>query len=237
MEQLQKSAAIKSLNFTDEDFTEIQKFTLNSNIEKDKLFVFKVILCDNEVDRDFENFSTNALYGLAKLFTGTTGIMDHSMKSEHQLARIFNTEVVVNSEKLTSYGEQYAQLIAKAYMVRTNSNQDLITEIEAGIKKEVSVSCALGSSRCSICGRERRTERCEHIGGQEYDGKLCYSTLDDPRDAYEFSFVAVPAQRAAGTSKSTLTFTEREPYPIIESKAKNKSILDSIIGALENMSK
>lgn len=235
MEQLQKSATIKSLNFSEEDYKEIQRFTLNNNIEKEKLFVFKVVLCDNEVDRDFENFSTKALEGLAELFTGKTGIKDHSMKSEHQLARIFKTEVVIDSDKLTSYGEPYAQLIAKAYMVRTNSNQDLITEIEAGIKKEVSVSCAMGSSRCSICGRERRTERCEHIGGKEYDGKLCFSTLDEPRDAYEFSFVAVPAQRAAGTSKGASGFAERKPYPVLE--IENKSILDSIIGALENMSK
>ena len=41
-----------------------------------------------------------------------------------------------------------------------------------------------------------------HEKGQEYDGKLCYADLNNPKDAYEFSFVAVPAQRGAGVTKS-----------------------------------
>ena len=35
-----------------------------------------------------------------------------------------------------------------------------------------------------------------------YGGKLCYFTLKAPTDAYEWSFVAVPAQRKAGVMKS-----------------------------------
>ena len=35
-----------------------------------------------------------------------------------------------------------------------------------------------------------------------YKGKLCYGLLKEPTDAYEFSFVAVPAQRGAGVTKS-----------------------------------
>jgi superfamily I DNA/RNA helicase len=35
-----------------------------------------------------------------------------------------------------------------------------------------------------------------------YGKKLCYSILSDARDAYELSFVAVPAQRESGITKS-----------------------------------
>ena len=83
-------------------------------------------------------------------------------------------------------------------MLRSEKNSDLIEEIEAGIKKEVSIGCSVGRSVCSICGQSN----CGHQGGRRYDGKLCYFTLEDPVDAYEWSFVAVPAQRKAGVIKA-----------------------------------
>lgn len=43
-----------------------------------------------------------------------------------------------------------------AYMVRTDANRDLIREIDGGIKKEVSISCAAASQTCSVCGSDRR---------------------------------------------------------------------------------
>jgi hypothetical protein len=42
---------------------------------------------------------------------------------------------------------------------------------------------------------------CDHEKGGEYCGKLCYHILDEPLDAYEWSFVAVPAQVNAGVTK------------------------------------
>ena len=85
-----------------------------------------------------------------------------------------------------------------AYMLRSEKNRALIEEIEAGIKKEVSIGCSVTGRRCSVCGKEA----CGHQGGKMYDGKLCYFTLREPVDAYEWSFVAVPAQRKAGVIKS-----------------------------------
>ena len=52
---------------------------------------------------------------------------------------------------------------------------------------------------CSICGAEGGT--CQHTPGQRYGEQLCYLELRDPTDAYEWSFVAVPAQRKAGVLK------------------------------------
>ena len=74
-----------------------------------------------------------------------------------------------------------------------------IAEIEGGIKKEVSVGCSAGRSVCSICGAE--DGGCEHVPGRTYDGGLCFRELKDVTDAYEWSFVAVPAQREAGVLK------------------------------------
>ena len=43
---------------------------------------------------------------------------------------------------------------------------------------------------------------CAHRKGAVYDGETCLAVLSEPLDAYEFSFVAVPAQRAAGVTKA-----------------------------------
>lgn len=181
----------------------LRKLNLNSRREltADEVYTFPVILCDNEIDRDNERFSLEALEELSALFVGKTGVFDHEAKGENQTARIFDTELLVDEERLTENCEAYTALVGKAYMVRTDGNKDLIAEIDAGIKKEVSVSCSVKSEKCSICGCDKRQHTCCHIKGKSYGGKRCHTVLCDVTDAYEWSFVAVPAQRNAGVSK------------------------------------
>ncbi len=173
-----------------------------SEFTSDEVYTFSVTLCDNEVDRDFERFSLESLKKLQELFLGKTGIFDHSMSSKDQNARIFHTFVEIDPVKKNSIGENYASLKARAYMVRNEKNASLIKEIEAGIKKEVSVGCSMKSCVCSVCGKDMKMHLCEHVKGKIYGGKLCYGTLENAADAYEWSFVAVPAQRNAGVTKS-----------------------------------
>ena len=179
----------------------------------DEVYLFDLILCDNEIDRDGDCFSDAALAELQKRFVGVTGIFDHNPKSANQTARIFRTELRTEPERLTKAGKPYRCLAANAYMVRTAGNADLIREIDAGIKKEVSISCAVGARVCSVCGKNHLHKPCSHIKGRSYGGKLCYVTLDEPLDAYEWSFVAVPAQRAAGVTK---VYGDREVNAEIE---------------------
>lgn len=100
---------------------------------------------------------------------------------------------------MTAAGDGYCWLKGWAYLMRTEKNVDLITEIEGGIKKEVSVGCSVAKRSCSICGAEDGC--CQHIRGQMYGEELCFTELKEPLDAYEWSFVAVPAQRNAGVVK------------------------------------
>ena len=157
----------------------------------EQLYVFSLRLCDDQIDRDMERFDTAALPALAKLFIGKTGILDHCWSSENQVARIFQTQVV--QEEGVSY------IKAWAYIRRGSHTEEIIADIEAGIKKEVSVGCAMGRSVCSICGSDYGV--CGHQKGEHYDGQLCCAILKEPMDAYEFSFVAVPAQPCAGVIK------------------------------------
>ena len=162
-----------------------------TRLNGEQVYVFSLRLCDDRIDRDGERFDTGALPGLAKLFLGKTGILDHRWSTENQVARIFETQVV--KEKDESY------IRAWAYIRRGGKNDELIADIEAGIKKEVSVGCAMAQAVCSICGSEYGT--CGHVKGEHYDGQVCAVILKEPVDAYEFSFVAVPAQREAGVMK------------------------------------
>ncbi|SDN83446.1 hypothetical protein [Acetanaerobacterium elongatum] len=167
-----------------------------------EVFVFSVVLCDNEIDRDNERFDISALHTLAKLFLGKSGIFDHSPKAENQTARIFACEVISDDTRMTAAGEAYHALKARAYMLRSEKNAALIAEIEAGIKKEVSVGCAVSEVRCSVCGKNQREGACGHRKGVQADGKRCCHILCKPTDAYEWSFVAVPSQQGAGVSKA-----------------------------------
>ena len=185
----------------DTDLALINRFTRKA-LKVDEVYTFGLLLCDNEVDRDFERFDTASLKTLAELFVGKTGIFNHSMNARDQTSRLYSAEVVTDSERLTSTGEPYACIRAKAYMPKTAKNADLIAEIDAGIKKEASVGCSVKRMTCSVCGADRKAENCGHIKGKNCGGQICHTVLSEPADAYEWSFVAVPAQREAGIVKS-----------------------------------
>ena len=163
-----------------------------TRLNGEQVYVFSLRLCDDQIDRDGERFDTAALPALAKLFIGKTGIVDHKWSADNQIARIFETQVV--KDKHVSY------IKAWAYIRRGGANEEIIADIEAGIKKEVSVGCAMARAVCSICGSEYGT--CGHVKGESYEGEVCAVILKEPVDAYEFSFVAVPAQRSAGVIKA-----------------------------------
>lgn len=171
-------------------------------LEREDVYCFSLTLCDNEVDRDLERFSTEALGQLCDLFVGKTGISDHSMSSQNQRARIYKTWLEQDDARKTSTGETYTALKAKAYMLITDETKDMIEQIEGGIKKEVSVGCSMARVTCSVCGKDMKSHECKHIKGKYYGKKLCHGILCDARDAYEWSFVAVPAQKNAGVTKT-----------------------------------
>ena len=162
----------------------------------EEVYTFSVVLCDNEVDRDGECFTKETLEELAKLFVGKTGILDHEPTSKNQTARVFDAAVKEIPGKVTSLNEPYAQLTAQAYVPRNDGTKAFIESIESGIRKEVSVGCAVKKRVCSLSGAA---------------------------DAYEFSFVAVPAQRAAGVVKK---FSPR--FEESEKKKEVKTVYDIV---------
>ena len=206
----------------------------------EEVYTFSVVLCDNEVDRDGECFTKETLEELAKLFVGMTGILDHEPTSKNQTARVFDAAVKEIPGKVTSLNEPYAQLTAQAYVPRNDGTKAFIESIESGIRKEVSVGCAVKKRVCSVCG----AESCVHVPGKTYNGKRCVRILSGAADAYEFSFVAVPAQRAAGVCGDVINVIKEiamtkellEQYPDIcaeieELKAKDSAAVSDVVQA------
>lgn len=201
-----KSGNVEVEEISDDDLKKINKYTLVP-VTKEEVFTFKVNACDNELDdRNFEPFNLNALKDLKNLYLGKTVIKDHSRKAENQIGRVYDTNLIQNG-KMTGANEPFTTLQLKCYMIKTENNKDLIAEIKGGIKKEVSTGTVPKHSYCSICGTDNTKSYCSHWWGKEYDTKqgkkTCYFTLDGAKEAYELSFVAVPAQRRAGTTKAT----------------------------------
>ncbi len=208
---------------------ELEKINAYSRrpLAAEDIYVFSVTLCDNDIDRDHERFSDDALDRLAELFIGKTGICDHDMKSDNQRARIFSTHTEYTGEK-TADGREYKKLCARAYMLRSAKTEELIREIDAGIKKEVSVGCSMASRVCSVCG-ESRAVGCVHKPGKAYKSAagrvICHTILGDPADAYEWSFVAVPAQRKAGVTKSYKEKKEMSTPEILKALSSGEEII------------
>ncbi len=181
-------------------------------LRAEEVYVFSVRLCDDQIDRDYERFSAEALRALAPMFVGKTGVIDHNWSADRQIARVFDCTCEVDD------GVTY--LRAWAYMLRTDKTADVIAEIEGGIRREVSVGCSMGGAVCSVCGAPYGS--CEHRKGETYGGKVCCAVLCDPVDAYEFSFVAVPAQPRAGVIKAWRGFEmgkESEEFKALEADA------------------
>lgn len=221
-----KTVSVSPLEVTDVDLKKINKYTL-SPVSADDVFIFKASIADNEQDdRNYMPFNLKSLQDLKKLYPGKTMLKDHRRMADNQIARIYDTELVQDANKQTDLGELHTELIAKIYMIKTDSNKDLIAEIMGGIKKEVSTSTVPSKMICNICGTDNMKDYCRHWPGIEYtveDGsakgskKRCKMLLSGAKEAYELSFVAVPAQPRAGTHKS-IGFSKPIKDPEIDTK-------------------
>lgn len=214
---------------TDEDFEIIKGLVPSGDIKQDELFTYKVVLCDNLVDRDFEMFSHKALENVAELFKGVIGIEDHNPSVKNNHSRIYKTELVVDTSKQNNFGENYECVVAYAYTLNNDKNKTLIDEIKSGLKKEVSIGFENLTKVCSICGKS--VWECDHIIGHKYDydnnEKLCVGIIDSVDDAYEWSFVSIPAQRGAGITKNFKTVKEEMHMDIKELSLEIAPKLDS----------
>lgn len=151
----------------------------------DQVFIFRMRLCHNDVDGDFERFTTDTLYSLAKMYVGKPGIIKCQ-----EVGRIYDTFVSADVERHTKSGDVYYEIIAHAYVLRSAISKEIIEGLIGNKIKKVSIGCSIASVTCSVCGEED----CSHIKGEIYDGKLCFKNLNSPLNAYEWAIVTNPKE-------------------------------------------
>lgn len=71
---------------TDKELELINAYS-RRKLTKDEVYVFGVVLCDNDIDRDNERFTVESLLNL-KNFCRQDGYFDHSPTAKNQTARI-----------------------------------------------------------------------------------------------------------------------------------------------------
>lgn len=204
MDNILKSALVAKQAVNENELALINKQTLRL-LKAEEVYTFRLAACDNQVDRDYERFTDSALEGLATLFVGKSVLMDHVWCAGSQTARVYAAQVETEGE--------VKRLILRCYMPRTEQTAGTITAIETGILRECSVGCRMEKAVCTICGADQAKTCCRHVPGREYDGQLCVMELDDAKDAYEVSLVAVPAQPEAGVIKGKRYGGQEEQVP------------------------
>lgn len=219
MEQILKAAEIAKQEGSSEDLALINKQALRE-LKQEEVFTFRLAACDNQVDRDHEQFTDAALEGLAPMFVGKSVLTDHAWAVGNQTARVYDAYV-------ESAG-QVKRLMLKCYMPRTEDTAKTINAIETGILRECSVGCSVEHAVCNICGADQTKTCCAHRAGREYDGKVCVMGLDGAKDAYEVSLVAVPAQKEAGVVKSKRYGGQEAPPPDPNARDEPKTMLEKL---------
>lgn len=219
MEQILKAAEIAKQEGSSEDLAFINRQALRE-LKQEEVFTFRLAACDNQVDRDFEQFTDETLDGLAPMFVGKSVLMDHVWCAGYQTARVYDAYV-------ESVG-QVKRLMLKCYMPRNEDTAKTINAIESGILRECSVGCKVNRVVCNICGADQVKTCCAHSAGREYDGKVCVMALDGAEDAYEVSLVAVPAQKEAGVVKSKRYGGQEAPPPEEKARKEPKTIMEKL---------
>lgn len=208
-----------------QDISLINQYALRE-LNPDEVFAFAANLCDDQVDRDQEAFSVRSLKKMQRLFLGKPLITDHAWSAKNQAGRIYRTELVRDGN--------VTRLRASIYMIRTTGTEETINLIEGGILREVSVGCSMSRCTCSLCGEDlsynymtgKRECKNGHAVGNIVSGKTVHCVLEDPKDAFEVSLVAVPAQREAGITKSAIKSKELSD----EEWTKRRRIFESSLG-------
>lgn len=109
-----------------------------------RTFVFDIILCDNDINKDNEKFSIKALFQMEKLFIGKTGFCGFDYQGKNILGRIFNCKVECDFDRSTTDGEPYCYLKATAFIkIDTPAKDDIASAIRKGYYKEVNVGCSV----------------------------------------------------------------------------------------------
>ncbi len=174
------------------DLETIRRFALRE-VTADDLFLGKMALANDQVDRSNERFPLSYLERFAATLPGKPVLIGHKHDSQ-PVGKFYSADVVPRPDGTGN------DLIARYYLRADNS---IAKDIELGIASGVSIGARADRRFCGICAKDYDgpgKDRCAHEVGRQYDGKTC--TLEWGGDAarveaIEGSFVASPCQIGA----------------------------------------
>lgn len=208
---------------TDEQLAVINGFT-RKKVTADEVVAFTTLSCNDIVDRDDDQFTTECVRDFAALEqpyspVGKSFMLDHTYKTENAVGRIFgvDTKKVSGSTFLTN----------DVYMPKTEQFAPLIEKIDFGINWAVSVGVMLGKDECSLSwckapfsswgwwcsnGHDKGLHYTEDAEEDSWGypapcdpktngAEKCVRMFSEPRDMYELSQVFLGAQYFAALEK------------------------------------
>lgn len=240
---------------TDEELGDINANHSLVNMGKSDLIVIPITAADTDIDRGGEHFTKDGLESFVPLYRGKALLLDHSWTTGSEVGKIFDASVVGN------------QLKVKAYIPNIEENSKLIKNILAGVHSRASVGFSMDvrNVTCDSCAYSMAMkkgpptlpptegtisyaegisifdeENCPHRPGalDEYGNKTTV-TLHKVADVMELSFVPVPMQPKAGTSRtlSAIKSTENIMKTIQTANDKFIKSVEEISNIISNSTK
>lgn len=65
---------LNKITITDEELAKINTYT-RKELNADEIYAFSFVLCDNDIDKNYECFPVTTLEALRRMFVGKTGII------------------------------------------------------------------------------------------------------------------------------------------------------------------
>ena len=176
------------------DLETINKLFALEALAPEDIFVVKMHLANDQIDRSFERFPVPVLERFADTIIGKHLLTGHD-KTNVPAGTFFDADVVRQSD-----GSHH--LVTRAYL---DANDALVGKIRKGIAKDVSIGAAVDQLTCDLCGKSYHAqpgdkEPCRHQLSQQYDGDTCTATYGGDLtkyEAHEGSLVYLGCQRGA----------------------------------------
>ena len=176
-----------------DEITSVQKEMIKRFLPRDErndyinwkdYYVFKIILCNNDVDKDHDRFSIPTLYQIRDMAIGKNGILDTMPSKENKsiIARIFDCSVEYDKGKTTIDGEPLLYVQAYAFLDKCISHGcgAIAQKIKDGFYNEVSIGCSIYEShKVGLFDSEL---------APEYE----ITVIDSITDLYEWAIVQKP---------------------------------------------
>ena len=164
---------------------EVNRFTLRS-LSREEFAAFTMDLCNNQIDAHYSRFPLEELESINTMVPGRPFMERHDTKGTLPRGTFFRSRLHKEAER------DYTSVRPDVYVLRTEENKGLITNIEGGVYRATSIGFSFMHPECSVCHKDIRA--CDHIPGRTYNDELCHYIMRDVVSVLEGSVVFSASQ-------------------------------------------